>query len=1286
MSTSSTTQVQQDLLRKKYPNVSETQHVRTKDMWGGTHESTSEKEFVLDEKTAALSLKTIEYPASFYKCFDEAVVNAVDHFIRQINSATPVTYIKIDFSRNDGSITVENDGAGIECLKHPDLDIYIPQLIFGKLMTGSNINKDKTSATGGTNGVGIKIANALSTIFDLHIEWVDPGKKSYTYDQTWNTMDKCHPPKITSTATTNLVGGGLVRIRFLPDYKDLYKIDVAKIYDDVVTLFHYRVQLLVDYCTYVCSVAYKPAAKVVKPTLPVVTFNGAVVEPGRIDLAAYTEALSAGAATFDTNIVEMIIGPIPTNKVHPLWQVEIGIVSYRENVERPTSSKIPTLKGPICISNINGVAVKSGKHFDHILKKIVEAVATKMTSILSSNGVTFKKSMVTESIILRINSIIPSVGWTGQRKDIAAVTPANLKPYDIPADKMELIVDLFSRALLSNLKMTIGSNLAAADKSTSIRVEKYDRARFAGVAGKKHLCGLFLPEGDSARTMVRLGIAKNKALSFDYFGILTLRGVIINVRKESDILDESSGIFDFSAKLKNNKFFNSFKSVTGLDTKARYDPASSTYKTEMGKLKYGYIIGCVDQDHAGVGFIFSLIINMFLRFWPNLLKQGYLRRFITPVRRAIPKAKGGALKIQEFYSDHEYSDFLKKVGEDIKKYDIKYYKGLAGNSKADVAHMFNNFDRNLIRYIPTADSAEIYEKYFGDDADCRKEILKVPYVPAPRSVTAAQMKTSTIIVDDHARFEAKAHKLTNIHQKLPNFLDGHNECSRKVLFGAIKLLYKKNKEVKVAQLGASICSITDYLYGENCLIDSIPAKAAYYIGGRQLPPLVATSDAGIGSRDRGGADAGQSRYLKVKLNSRLVELIYPPVDNDLLTYVISDGMKVEPVYYVPTIPMAILESMELPADGWKISAWARDAIAVINEIRRQIKLFNPFSLEREISYLPPDTYGWTGEMRYINNAKDAANITEVSVGKYYYDEEKAMLKITELPLRVWTSIYKEKMEEKAEKSNGSIGEIRNYSPDNGVDIEIDVPMSFIKSLEAKGGNKTCDGVEEYFALRKNMTHNLNMVGIRGEVIEFGSYEEIFSDWFDVRRKLYTERVNRQRILIEIDIVYLSNKLRYINETSGENPIIKIKNLTFEEASELLSSNKYQKINRARYRDFHSISTADLKDVILNGKNFTKIIDEGGEVDDIDSDQDEGWSYKYLFATTDSERLKKSLDLITKKIEAKKGELEELLKKANIGPFCGSAFWLEELDKLEEVIKFGRKTNWFYEDFGKEEYK
>lgn len=51
-----------------------------------------------------------------------------------------------------GEISIYNDGPGIPCEIHPKEKIYIPQMIFGELLTGSNFNDNQKKVTGGRNG------------------------------------------------------------------------------------------------------------------------------------------------------------------------------------------------------------------------------------------------------------------------------------------------------------------------------------------------------------------------------------------------------------------------------------------------------------------------------------------------------------------------------------------------------------------------------------------------------------------------------------------------------------------------------------------------------------------------------------------------------------------------------------------------------------------------------------------------------------------------------------------------------------------------------------------------------------------------------------------------------------------------------------------------------------------------------------------------------------------------------------------------------------------------------
>lgn len=63
----------------------------------------------------------------------------------------------------NGSISVWNDGKGIPIQMHKEHHMYVPELIFGNLLTGSNFDDNEKKTTGGRNGFGAKvhrIANA----------------------------------------------------------------------------------------------------------------------------------------------------------------------------------------------------------------------------------------------------------------------------------------------------------------------------------------------------------------------------------------------------------------------------------------------------------------------------------------------------------------------------------------------------------------------------------------------------------------------------------------------------------------------------------------------------------------------------------------------------------------------------------------------------------------------------------------------------------------------------------------------------------------------------------------------------------------------------------------------------------------------------------------------------------------------------------------------------------------------------------------------------------------------
>lgn len=163
------------------------------------------------------------------KIFDEILVNAIDQY-----SLHPKKVSEIKVTVQCSGISIQNSGVAIPIKKHETekgadgKPIWIPELIFGHLLTSSNYNDAEQRVTGGRNGYGAKLANVFSSKF-----WIEISDGKKVYRQTWNdNMSRCAPPTI--LAESEPVG---VTIGLFPDWPrfggqgDFEKIAEARTWD-----------------------------------------------------------------------------------------------------------------------------------------------------------------------------------------------------------------------------------------------------------------------------------------------------------------------------------------------------------------------------------------------------------------------------------------------------------------------------------------------------------------------------------------------------------------------------------------------------------------------------------------------------------------------------------------------------------------------------------------------------------------------------------------------------------------------------------------------------------------------------------------------------------------------------------------------------------------------------------------------------------------------------------------------------------------------------------------------
>ena len=225
-------------LSSKYQQKTDRDHILDNpDTYIGSVEHVDAHMWIFNDELNRIVEKNINYIPGLFKLFDEGIVNCRDHVIRMetaisngVSKSLPVTYIDITIE-SDGTITMVNDGNGIDVAKHPEYNIWIPELIFGHLRTSTNYDKSEKKIVGGKNGFGFKLVLIWST--NGTIETVD-HTRGLKYTQSFNNnLDTICEPTVTKCKSKPYT-----KITFKPDYA---RLGIDALSEDLISLFKKRV-------------------------------------------------------------------------------------------------------------------------------------------------------------------------------------------------------------------------------------------------------------------------------------------------------------------------------------------------------------------------------------------------------------------------------------------------------------------------------------------------------------------------------------------------------------------------------------------------------------------------------------------------------------------------------------------------------------------------------------------------------------------------------------------------------------------------------------------------------------------------------------------------------------------------------------------------------------------------------------------------------------------------------------------------------------------------------------
>jgi DNA topoisomerase-2 len=675
-----------------------------------------------------MEMRDIIYVPGLYKIFDEILVNAADNKQRDKN----MDCVKVTVDRENGQISVWNNGRGIPIEIHEKERIYIPEMIFGHLLTGSNYDDDQEKVTGGRNGYGAKLCNIFSTKFTL--ETAD-SKTKKKYKQTWtDNMSKMGAASITD----NKEKDDYTKITFAPDFKK-FKMDGME--DDLEALLKRRVYDLAGTC------------RGVK-----VYLNGTKIKLGEGKSGAfkkymemYTKAIKRERGEEAANDTSEII----TESPDPRWEVGFA-VSDGTFQQVSFVNSIATTSGG---THVNYIA-------DQVCNKLIEIVKKK-----NKGGPVLKPAQIRNHIFIFVNCLIVNPAFTSQTKEQLTTKASQF------GSKCIVSEDFLKKIAKTDVVTNI---LAFAEQKADQILKKSDGARRsrmdnpkltdANRAGTKdgYQCTLILTEGDSAKA---LAMAGRSVVGPDLFGVFPLRGKLLNVRDAS--VDQVS---------KNSEIQN-IKNILGLKHKQVY--------TDCKSLRYGHIMIMTDQDHDG-SHIKGLLINFFQVSYPSLLKiPQFLIEFITPIVKVFKGNPKQPTKMKSFFTMPEYEAW-KEAHQHERGWEHKYYKGLGTSTTEEAQVYFKDLDKHLKDFhVMQENEPELIELAFSKKkADERKEWLR-QFKPG----TYMDHSTKEITYTDFVNRELILFSMADNMRSIPCVIDGLKPGQRKILYTCFKRNIRKDVKV-----------------------------------------------------------------------------------------------------------------------------------------------------------------------------------------------------------------------------------------------------------------------------------------------------------------------------------------------------------------------------------------------------------------------------------------------------------------------------------------------------------
>lgn len=748
-------------------------------------------------------------------------------------------------------------------------------------------------------------------------------------------------------------------------------------------------------------------------------------------------------------------------------------------------------------------------------------------------------------------------------------------------DRIRMSVEMKDLAELNNKKRGF------------VRIENFEDA---GAKGKDRMkCVFCVTEGLSAKTFVVNGMK---------YGLLARDGSIVKGRQYIAVLALKGKFINPNGKslkmVVANKEVKNIIQILNLQSNLDY-----TVEENFETLRFGRFMVFADSDVDG-NHIVGLLYNFFYTLYPSLLKvPGFFCFTKNPIITISNKSNQLA-----FYHQEKAKQYLES--HNVSHKNVHYYKGLGTFRDKMIKSYFGKRTAHLIKDNETDD---LIDKSFGKSkgkSDLRKELINNFDTSKMTLIEGKDYGLEDVTFSSYLNNELSEFAVMNCRRAIPYIHDGLKEGQRKILYSVFKKNLKyKGKSMKVAQLGAFVAETTLYAHGEDNLVDTIRGMAQRYVGSNNLPYFF--NDGQFGTRLEKGKDGASGRYIFTKAETYLRDL-FPVEDDDYLENLVEESQVIEKKYYLPVICTLLCNGADGIGTGFSTSIPLYNPLDILSWQRKWLSSGD----KKECSTLVPWYRNFKGTIQREEDKFQSYGIIE-TIGK----NKK---KISEIPIGMSISEMRVELEKLKEMKL-----IKDFD-DNSDDRKVEYIVTELND----GMNLTIENI----GLKKPISITNLVAFCDGKNIKkYENVEDILQDFCVQRLQLYTIRHKGVISKLENDLLYVRNRLRFIEEINlpdtHKDKLI-IKDVSDEDLFSEMSKRGYLKKEEKK----------------------TKTEEDEEETSEVEV---EG-NYNYLLNMQIRGATKKRLDTLR---EEEKGLVESIASLKSKTP---ERVWLDDMERFEKSYK------------------